>query len=191
MLNSLSIRSPNLNDSLIIKGLICQATFQKKPMTNSVTIKQVDDCWKEIIKVPKVHPVFVANNKGKFAGAALCSLLPVMHYGRNVCQINDIVISKFSDFNQINQYLLKYIDEYSKKQNAFVVNISQPFLPLSYSSVQKIPINIKNCSLSHINDLKYISELTFRETFGSQNTEEDMKKYYENTFNDNVLSHEI
>ncbi|SFK68116.1 Ribosomal protein S18 acetylase RimI [Lachnospiraceae bacterium KH1T2] len=50
---------------------------------------------------------------------------------------------------------------------------------------------IKNCELKNLKELQGICRKTFSETFAEQNTEEDMNKYLDETYNDDVLSKEI
>ncbi len=52
-------------------------------------------------------------------------------------------------------------------------------------------MKIKNCTLNDLADLQSICRLTFAETFGDQNTEEDLKKYLDEAYADDVLSKEI
>jgi ribosomal protein S18 acetylase RimI-like enzyme len=50
---------------------------------------------------------------------------------------------------------------------------------------------LKKCNLEEIEEIKYISEKTFCETFANENTKEDMEKYLKDNFSDEQIESEI
>ena len=52
-------------------------------------------------------------------------------------------------------------------------------------------LSIKECSLKDIENVKYISEKTFYETFSGENTKEDMENYLKENFSYEKLEGEI
>lgn len=68
------------------------------------------------------------------------------------------------------------------------------FIISHFNRIQKKsnnPLKIKKVHIQDINTLKEISELTFMETFSSENSEENMKEYIKNGFSLNKLESEI
>ena len=196
MLRNISIRLPQQSDAVLIKGLVCQYALQNiSNKTNQTfpTIKKVDDCWEKIIQQPALNPIFVAEDNGRFAGAALCTMQNVLHIGGPVCQVNDLVISKFANQNDVRKELLAYVDNYSKHNGAIMIN-SVPIYdkcPSKITQSKSNSVKISKCTIDNISSIKYISELTFRETFAEGNTEEDMKQYSLQHFNYNTIKNEI
>lgn len=58
-------------------------------------------------------------------------------------------------------------------------------------SEEEIAMNIKKCTLNELSSLQEICRRTFAETYGSQNTAENMKKYMDSAYSDEVLSEEL
>ncbi|MFH5835662.1 GNAT family N-acetyltransferase [Proteiniclasticum sp. C24MP] len=52
-------------------------------------------------------------------------------------------------------------------------------------------MTIRECGLKDLTVVKQICEKTFMETFGEENSEDDMKKYLQETFSEEVLKKEL
>ena len=52
-------------------------------------------------------------------------------------------------------------------------------------------IEIKACTIEDLKELQNISRQTFKETFDDTNTQEDMKEYLDEAYNDDILSMEL
>lgn len=87
---------------------------------------------------------------------------------------NDIKKEDIIDY--IRKLLIKYPNEYI--ENSTLIG-------------RKLDFIIKECKLEYLEDLQSISKITFEETFGNQNTKEDLEKYFEENYNIEKLKEDI
>lgn len=126
MLRHLSIRPARFSDGDFVKLQIKKLSILAEGFKKIPDIKGIDETWKKIIDDPSKSKVFIAEEKGKPVGAAVCSFTYQLHRGGEVLYIQELSVDESARELGVGKALLNEIEDYSKKNGIVAIDLTQP-----------------------------------------------------------------
>ncbi|KAK8892208.1 hypothetical protein M9Y10_029431 [Tritrichomonas musculus] len=127
----ISIRKAGPEDCEFVVGCIgklTQMVLNSKTMPINIGIRE---SYHDMMKDPDHYPIFIAEEKDKDnkiikLGTAVTSTQIMLHMGGKYLYVQELIVDDAARGKGVGSALLKYVDQYSKDQGYFAVELTQP-----------------------------------------------------------------